>query len=247
MKLMGRLILLVSLTLLLGSCSTGNSTTDNYKQAHQSFAAQDYQTAFTQVQAPANAGNAEAEYALGYMYFYGKGTDVNQELGKKWIARSAAQGNDTALKAYQMILSQEQTGANMVNSPTSTAIPAPTTPTVSTPAPVTAPATTKSIVATIQYTSAEQEILHTPKNHYAIQLAAQPSASAAQLFINSHHLSGKGKYFRRTTKGHTDYVVIMGNYPTHTAASATIKTLPASLQHTHPWPRSYGDLQAQLS
>ena len=181
------------------------------------------------------------------MYFYGKGTDVNEELGKKWIARAAAQGNGTALEAYQAILSQEQTGSNIVRKPAASPTPKPILPlNNATPAPTRTQAPILPVIKTREYSKIEQQILRTAKNHYAIQLVDQPSAEAAKSFIMSNHLSEKGMYFRRTIKDHTDYVVIMGNYPTHTAAIAAMNKLPAALKHNHPWVRSYSEIQIQM-
>jgi hypothetical protein len=51
----------------------------------------------------AKTGDADAQYALGYMYYYGLGADRDQETAALWIRRAALSGHVLAKKAYAMI------------------------------------------------------------------------------------------------------------------------------------------------
>lgn len=70
-----------------------------YKGGYYSYAAIELQKA-------AFAGNPEAQYALGYMYFYGKGLPENEEYAKYWIDRAAVQGEPLAVEAATMLENQ---------------------------------------------------------------------------------------------------------------------------------------------
>lgn len=48
-------------------------------------------------------GNAEAQYAVGYMYYYGFGVAQDTDVGYFWISRSAEKGYPPAVKALTMI------------------------------------------------------------------------------------------------------------------------------------------------
>lgn len=48
-------------------------------------------------------GNAEAQYAIGYMYYYGYGVAQDTETGYFWMAKSAEQHYGPAVKALGMI------------------------------------------------------------------------------------------------------------------------------------------------
>lgn len=48
-------------------------------------------------------GLAQAEYALGYMYYYGYGVTQDTDVGYFWIKRAAAQNYPPAVKAASMI------------------------------------------------------------------------------------------------------------------------------------------------
>ena len=44
------------------------------------------------LRAAAQYGNARAQYALGYLYFYGLGPEKNTDVAKQWFEKSAQQG-----------------------------------------------------------------------------------------------------------------------------------------------------------
>lgn len=48
-------------------------------------------------------GNAEAQYAVGYMYYNGYGVTQDTEVGYFWIRRSANQGYSPAISALTLI------------------------------------------------------------------------------------------------------------------------------------------------
>lgn len=62
-----------------------------------------YNCSVSRVQAAAENGDADAQYALGYMYYYGVGTVRDQDSAKLWISRSAAQGQPLAKSALAML------------------------------------------------------------------------------------------------------------------------------------------------
>lgn len=68
-----------------------------------SFLAKDYNNAYKQLLPLAEKGNADAQYAVGYMYFYGKGVAQNKEAAKTWLQKAAAQGEPAAIKALALI------------------------------------------------------------------------------------------------------------------------------------------------
>lgn len=62
-----------------------------------------YNCSIKQVQQAAENGNPDAEYALGYMYYYGIGTTKDQQTAALWIERAAAAGQPLAKKAWSLI------------------------------------------------------------------------------------------------------------------------------------------------
>src|SRR3990167_9106263 len=66
-----------------------------------------YKRAIQQLLPLAAEGNMEAQYAVGYMYYYGLGTSQDTESGYFWIKRSADQRFQPALTAL-VIVEKEQ-------------------------------------------------------------------------------------------------------------------------------------------
>lgn len=102
--------LIAALAFSMAACHSMNSRPGidadanfHLEKGKVSFLAQKYQSAYHELIIPANEGNATAQYAVGYMYYYGKGVKKNKALGVQWIQKSAAQGYQTARQALQLI------------------------------------------------------------------------------------------------------------------------------------------------
>lgn len=67
---------------------------------------QKYQCSFTQISHAARAGDPDAEYALGYLYYYGIGTTQDRQTGLLWIRKAAAQGQSVAQQALKALGNQ---------------------------------------------------------------------------------------------------------------------------------------------
>lgn len=60
---------------------------------------QKYRCSFVQVEQAARSGDPDAQYALGYLYYYGIGTTQDRQTGLLWIRKAAAQGQTVAQEA----------------------------------------------------------------------------------------------------------------------------------------------------
>lgn len=80
------------LSLLSLSACIHRATEDYHLRMSQYYFNQGYyQKAFHSLWMPVSSGDAAAEYALGYMYYYGYGTTQDLETGYFWIKKSADQ------------------------------------------------------------------------------------------------------------------------------------------------------------
>lgn len=86
----------------LGGCATSNNA-QLFKQGQANFKVQNYHLAAQQLAPAAAAGNANAQYALGYMYYYGKGVPRNVELARGYFRQAAQQGQVQAIQSLNMI------------------------------------------------------------------------------------------------------------------------------------------------
>ncbi len=109
---------LVMLMLGLNGCSSTNgpapiSEANPAMPSSPSFASsavcannpflQKYQCSFIRVEQAARTGDPDAQYALGYLYYYGIGTTQDRQTGLVWIRKAAAQGQTVAQDALKAL------------------------------------------------------------------------------------------------------------------------------------------------
>lgn len=70
---------------LLTSCSSS----DAYHRGNAAYERGDYKTSYREYLYAAKSGWADAQYAVGYQYFYGLGVERNQNETVKWFERAA--------------------------------------------------------------------------------------------------------------------------------------------------------------
>ncbi len=92
-------IILCFLGLFSGCVSHGL----NLKEGIQSFQIQDYRQAFIRLKPEAEKGQPEAQYAVGYMYYYGQGVVENKKQAWYWIKCAAEAGQPDALQAIKIL------------------------------------------------------------------------------------------------------------------------------------------------
>ncbi len=77
-----------------------------FMKAKAAYLAYDFPVAFPLMLKEAGVGNLQAQYAVGYMYFYGQGVGINYEESLKWIRKAAEQGYAKAFKALAVVNSK---------------------------------------------------------------------------------------------------------------------------------------------
>ena len=85
---------------LLTACSLHKL---NMQKGMYDFKLNAYRDAFIRLQPEAEHGNKDAQYAIGYMYYYGKGVYEDRDRAKYWIQRAASQGQPLAIVAMDAI------------------------------------------------------------------------------------------------------------------------------------------------
>lgn len=107
-KQLTRTIIMLFITCSLIGCVTTRATSSikTATELHQGkvyFESGRYRDAMRNLLPYAADGNKEAQYAVGYMYYYGYGVTKDQDTGYFWISRSADQRYEPALKALAII------------------------------------------------------------------------------------------------------------------------------------------------
>jgi TPR repeat protein len=95
------LIMLLSLTLI--ACATSLKNASEFQQGQRYFQDGYYKRAIQELLPPACDGNPQAQYAIGYLYYYGYGVAQDTEVGYFWIHRAASQYYRPAQEAEVLI------------------------------------------------------------------------------------------------------------------------------------------------
>ncbi len=73
------------------------------KRGEAEYQRQDYHQSFSDTLAAAKLGNVDAQYATGYMYYYGTGTEQSDYLAGYWFDQAARVGDPRATAALEQI------------------------------------------------------------------------------------------------------------------------------------------------
>lgn len=88
------------IVVLLTSCMNGSLS---YHEGIKSFQVQDYRRAFIRLLPEAKKGHPDAQYAVGYMYYYGEGVVEDRKKAKYWICLAAKAGQPDAVEALKIL------------------------------------------------------------------------------------------------------------------------------------------------
>lgn len=225
-----------------------------------------YDCSLSRVQTAAENGSADAQYALGYMYYYGIDTIKDQQTAKLWIQRAAAQGQPLAKEAWTLIQSgqtssdfhqkavheltqksqaastitqQEPSDMNQLNSTV------PSEP-ITTALPAYHAAQSSSNASpSVQPTVANIAQNNQP-NSYTMQLMASAKLSDIKAFIVQNNLGSMAHYYETQLEGKPWYMLTYGDYPTASQAQLAVQQLPVALQDHHPWVKSLAVVQKEV-
>ena len=97
-----KMIMVILFCLCLTACASLRGP-QSLQQGKIDFAAGNYKPAFLELLPLASEGNAEAQYAVGYMYYYGYGVAQDNDSGIFWMQKAAQQHHVAAIKALSML------------------------------------------------------------------------------------------------------------------------------------------------
>jgi TPR repeat protein len=95
-----KVFFIMGLILLLSGCVTNEQyLANNFQEGKNNFELKNYRVAYEKLLPVARAGNRDAQYAVGYMYYYGKGTLEDHTKARYWMVHAAKQGQPLAKEA----------------------------------------------------------------------------------------------------------------------------------------------------
>jgi TPR repeat protein len=98
-----RITTILMLSLLLGGCAHFQKAyiAEELQQGRLTFESGKFERAFCQLLPLAADGVCEAQYAVGYMYYYGYGVPRDTVSGIFWIKRAAEKNYSPAMQALR--------------------------------------------------------------------------------------------------------------------------------------------------
>jgi len=75
----------------------------NLSEGIACFRIQNYRQAFIHLKPEAEKGQPDAQYAVGYMYYYGEGVIEDRDRAWFWINKAAVAGQPDAIKAVKIL------------------------------------------------------------------------------------------------------------------------------------------------
>lgn len=80
-----------------------STSTHILQEASKAYNKKNYKRSYLLLMPLAKKDNAIAQYQLGYLYYYGRGTAINYKKAYYWIRKSASQGYKPARIALDII------------------------------------------------------------------------------------------------------------------------------------------------
>jgi DamX protein len=255
-------MLLMVLMLTLVGCTEIKDAFRKTSQAQQSPSCvsniylKSYGCSLAKIQKSADSGDADAQYALGYMYFYGIGTAPNLSKARYWIQKSASQGQMLAEKAlitFQTLSNKNSPGLRQTAvQPVSSIQARPNTKMNAVPKSNVSDQSSNSSIhpwsdnpkALAKASSATQakgvssHQVISAQTGFSLQLINSHSPAALQAFINSNRLGPAAKIYSQRNLNGASYILVYGYYNSADQARDALNHLPPQLKQMGPWVRS---------
>ena len=245
--------------------ATKSQNTMTAKACSSNIYLQKYNCSLEEVQQAALSGNSDAEYALGYMYYYGIGTVQDQKTAMLWIQRAASKGEPLAIKAQQLLAQSKQTAIsnpdassdltkassseskvlsqNEDQDPRLLAGAPPVTKSSGDAMPV-----SDHLLATQdEALTSTAKLLNIKPSHYAVQLMGSSNKSAVLKFVQQNNIGAKSSVYESSYHGAPWYVLVYGDYASSGSAKLAINNFSTTLQNLHPWVKSYSVIQGEMN
>lgn len=265
------------LIFLLFSCLTGCVRHDPnaFYNGRQNFLNQNYGLAKKQLMGPAEAGNPEAQYAIGYMYLNGLGTPADTQMALKWITFSAKSGYQPAQEALQAIKPEiteitEYDNYAAQSAPSRRRLkkhvssyhhPSRQMDVIEIPAneeAITQASRTDQRIQTAprplynRKLQAKKEphieaLMNTPDSFYTIQVIGAHDLKSIRHFVKTHRLEQQTHYYPTQRNGKTWYNLLYGTYSDSKEATQKLRSLPDSLSPLKPWVKPMKQVHQEIS
>lgn len=212
MRFVYQLVIIIFCSIFLPACASGRMA-QQLEGGKAAFQAAEFKSAFRQLLPLAAEGNSDAQYAVGYMYYYGYGVPRDEMSGLFWMTKSAEKGNPAAIKALNMIHHKQATVEDFSAKRTiSKDEPAPV---------VVAPKPPQPVIS----------------SGYVLQLSGSYHLADVKNLQARHHLQASTHFWRTDYQNRSWYILTYGHYDSVAAANMALQHVPPAVRELKPWVR----------
>lgn len=226
---LGRLLFIVIMSGGLLACAS-TRLSQELQAGKISFEGGYYKQAFHQLLPIAVQGRSEAQYAVGYMYYYGYGVALDEDTGIFWMRKAAEKHYAPAMTALETLRQQAvETSSERVDGHA-----------------------IRSQVSLLEMEHAKPKpasdlMLHaSPQHHYTLQLFGSRDLASVKMLQAQLKLKHTSYVYHTTHTGKDWYVLTFGHFATAKEAVATTQNLPPELKQLAPWARATDLLHRQV-
>lgn len=245
-----RYMLIIFLSCLLLACASARMA-EEVQSGKATFDSGNFKLAFAQLLPLAVKCSPEAQYAVGYMYYYGLGVEAHKESGIFWIRQSAAQIYRPAIKAMQLIEKNKSESRDMPLKK-SNKLRYSENVVQEDPVRMAAKATPENkedeVLASLKdinpSKSSTLSSIKTAKktDKFTLQLFGSYKLNDVKQLQSQLKLQNATHYALTQHNGHDWYVLAYGKYPAVSLAKLAKNDMPKKAQKLHPWVRSTDQL-----
>lgn len=241
--------IILSAGLLLSGCSIFTPET-SFDRGEKSYTAKNYGKSFKEIKQAATGGDPDAAYALGYMYYYGKGTHQDVDMGKAWIHRAADQGQPMAIRALQLLDQADRSKMPEMPAFSPEGLPIETNALdlgygqggAQQPAEIKPTAPKR----TLNYEAKERGLLSKSSNSYTLELMSSDKEDDVINFLDKHKELNKGQVYWYRDKNKNKYVVTYGAYSSDNDAMNAAESLPRDVRDLKPWAKPISSIKSGI-
>ncbi len=206
---------------LLSACSTTHpkqaTPEESLHFSKEDYLLGNYNEAYQHALVSAEAGNAQAQYDIGYFLYYGLGVKRDQKQAVVWFEKSANQEDKSAVAALGMIHESTQHQAEKATSKPQ-----------------------KKQTSARKTSKLEKTILPIKKataniRYYTVQLIANRDRKELTEYLSRFKLLKTSHITQQQRNGEAWFVATTGQFKDKHAAVAHLKTLPKGILANHPW------------
>jgi DamX protein len=209
MRYISSILCAVAVLGLVGCSKNNQQTPQNMSACSGDPYLMKYGCSVSRVASAAQNGDADAQYALGYMYYYGVDTARDKDSAKLWISRAAAQGQPLAKSALAMIQGKAPVASQKV--PNAVKKQMPVFAKNKKPNVVTATKTTRTVTKTPVKMAAKKPVpVNTVKHTAADRVTSVANSTAMHATESRDVLQMEAALMHEPTNGYT--LQLMGNH-----------------------------------